>query len=360
MKKLRVLLVDDSAFVRSTLRRIVGEDPDLEVGASAKEGREALALLRESTFDVVVLDLEMPVMDGLQVLRELRASDPHTPVIMFSALTPEGGRMTLQALALGANDYILKPSSQPGAREALAVIREQLVPRIKALARHARLLRLQRTAGAPPPAIPTPPPVVPPRSGSLRAVAIGASTGGPNALTELLAALPAGFPAPVLVVQHMPATFTALLSERLDGLCALHVREAVDGARPVAGEAWIAPGDRHLAVAIDGGRPVLRLVDSPPVQGCRPAVDVLLESVARTIGPGALGVVLTGMGSDGAAGARALKLAGGRVLAQDAESSVVWGMPGAVVRAGLAEAVLPLRSMAGALLEAAGMRGVPA
>lgn len=356
MKKLRVLLVDDSAFVRSTLRRIVGEDPELEVGGSAKEGREALALLRQSSFDAVVLDLEMPVMDGLQVLRELRAEDQRTPVIMFSALTPRGGQMTLQALALGANDYILKPSQQPGAREALAVIREQLVPRIKALARHARLLRLQQPPHEPAP-VPPPAAVRASRSAKLRAVAIGASTGGPNALSALLGALPGDFPAPVLVVQHMPPTFTRLLSERLDGLCALRVREAVDGALPGPGEVWIAPGDRHLTVAAEGGRPVLRLLDSDPVQGCRPAVDMLFGSVARTLGPSALGVVLTGMGNDGAAGARALKLAGGRVLAQDAESSVVWGMPGAVVRAGLAEAVLPLGSMADALVEASGARG---
>jgi two-component system chemotaxis response regulator CheB len=263
---------------------------------------------------------------------------------MFSALTERGAMATLEALSRGATDYFNKPAQAGGLEASLAVIREQLIPKIKALCapagQPARGPSLQARATQPKCAASRQPP------GPAAVLAIGASTGGPNALAELLRPLPADFPVPIVIAQHMPPMFTRLLAERLSAQFSIPVREGASGTVLKPGHAWIAPGDHHMVVVRDGLQIRLRLHQEPPENSCRPAVDVLLRSVAGTFGSGTLAVILTGMGQDGLRGCEAIREAGGQILAQDEGSSVVWGMPGCVARAGLADRVLPLALMA--------------
>lgn len=332
---IRVLVVDDSATIRSLLSATLAADTDLVVAGAAVNGRMAVDMVAVDPPDVVLLDVEMPVLDGISALREIRRLRPKLPVIMFSSLTERGAKATLDALLSGANDYAPKPAGLDPAAVA-AVIRDELVAKIKALVPRGQ--RLERSAAA---ATPAPPPRRPP-AGPVEAVVMAVSTGGPTALAEVLPVLGAGLGVPVLVVQHMPAFFTAQLAERLAKLSGRAVREAED-ARPIlADDILLAPGGRHLAVGGDAAAPRVRLTLDPPENSCRPSADVLFRSAAAVWGGGVLGVVLTGMGRDGLAGARAIVAAGGSVIAQDEFSSVVWGMPGEVVRAGLADAVLPL------------------
>lgn len=341
MAKIRVLVVDDSVVIRRLLADELGQDADLEVVGTAPHGRSALARLPQWTPDVVILDVEMPEMDGLQALREMRKTYPKMPVIMFSGQTERGAAVTLEALALGASDYFPKPSVG-GVEESRRVVREQLVPKIKSLC---------APRGRPTP-LPPPGPSRGPRC-RIDAVAIACSTGGPNALSELFAHLPADFPVPILIVQHMPPMFTRLLAERLSAVHRVPAEEGSAGAVVVPGRAYVAPGDHHMTVERDGAAVRLALNQGPPENSCRPAADVLFRSVARAYGPSALGVVLTGMGHDGTRGCEAIVEAGGRVVAQDEATSVVWGMPGSVARAGLAEKVLPLSMIAHELLQRA-------
>lgn len=349
-RRVRVLVVDDSAVVRRIVVAVLSRHPDLEVVGQAADGEQAVRAIAELHPDVVTLDVEMPGLDGLGVLAELRRQRvPTGAVIMFSTVTASGARATLGALSLGAADYVTKPTAVANLDEALAVIDRELVPRIRALA----------GASAPPPARPAAaapaaaPAVAPPTRGPGRvdAVVIGVSTGGPVALQRVLPALPADLPVPVLLVQHMPPVFTAMLAERLDGLSAITVTEAVHGAPVRAGEVVVAAGGRHLALHRSGGQVRVALTDDPPENSCRPSVDVLFRSAAEVYGGRALGVVLTGIGQDGLRGARAIRVAGGRVLAQDERSSVVWGMPGSVVRAGLADAEVALDDLAAVLVD---------
>lgn len=334
MTPTRVLVVDDSATVRRILRTIIDEDPELQVAGVAANGRIALAMLQQNVPDVVTLDIEMPEMDGLATLVKLREAYPRLPVIMFSTLTERAAVSTLEALARGATDYVTKPTMVGDATQAIRSIREQLVPRIKALCAKPEQPVRARSAGT----------VGRLSAGGGRAeiVAIGTSTGGPNALAEVLAAIPNDFPVPIVIVQHMPPTFTRFLAERLSRICAIPVSEATGTETLRPGMVWIAPGDRHLALTRRGNIIQLELLLSPPQNSCRPSVDVLFESVARTFGRSALGVVMTGMGQDGLRGATELAAAGGRVWAQDEPTSVVWGMPGFVVQQGLAQRVLPV------------------
>ncbi|MCO5166317.1 MAG: chemotaxis-specific protein-glutamate methyltransferase CheB [Planctomycetes bacterium] len=342
MGRIRVLIVDDSAAVRRLLARELAADPALEVVASAASGPAALARVAEQAVDVVTLDVEMDGMGGIEALARLREQAPDVPVIMFSAHTRRGDEATIDALLGGAADYAWKPGAD---RPVADAIRGDLIPKLKAVtARRGR-------APAPPAAAPAG------DAGRVEVVAIGASTGGPNALQEVLTALPGDLPAPVLVVQHMPPPFTALMAQALDARCALGVAEATPDAPLVAGRALIAPAGWHLAV--DGSPPRAVVHQGPPENACRPALDVLLRTVAATYGPRALAVVLTGMGQDGLRGAEAVRAAGGRVIAQDEATSVVWGMPGHVVRAGLASEVLPLGDVAGAIVRAVARRGAP-
>jgi two-component system chemotaxis response regulator CheB len=335
MAKIRVLVVDDSVVIRRALTTELESDPAIEVSAAAN-GQIALARLPQFNPDLVILDVEMPEMDGLTALAKLRKDYPRLPVIMFSALTERGAEATLDALALGATDYFTKPSGPGGIDESRRVIREQLIPAIKALC-------------APKSAAPakTPPSCAATLRAHAEVVAIGVSTGGPNALAEVFRALPANLSAPILVVQHMPPTFTRLLAQRLTSISQVPVEEAGPGAFVSPGRAWVAPGDFHMTVVRDGTRVRLELNQDPPENSCRPAADPLFRSVAKVYGAASLGVVLTGMGQDGLRGCEAIHAAGGQVIVQDEPSSVVWGMPGFVTRAGLADKVLPLALVAG-------------
>ncbi|HJZ91240.1 MAG TPA: chemotaxis response regulator protein-glutamate methylesterase [Gemmataceae bacterium] len=335
MSKVRVLIVDDAVVFRRLVAEELSADPAIEVVGTAANGRIALAKLTQVNPDLVILDIEMPVLDGLATLREIRKSQPKLPVIMFSALTERGAAVTLDALALGASDYFAKPSGVGGLDASRQIIRDELIPEIKALC--------GRTSVPPPPlAAPTARLATGPRSTAVEVVAIGTSTGGPNALAAVFAGLPADFQIPVVIVQHMPPMFTRLLAERLSHEFGVAVEEGRTGGLLRRGHVWIAPGDFHMAVARDGNQVRLLLNQDPPENSCRPAVDVLFRSVAQTFGPGSLAVVLTGMGQDGLRGCEAIRAAGGQVIVQDEPTSVVWGMPGFVARAGLADRVLPL------------------
>ena len=356
MTKARVLIVDDSAVIRRLIREALTEDTQVEVVGGAANGRIALEMLNQYSPDLVTLDIEMPELDGLQTLKLLRKTHPRLPVIMFSTLTERGALATLDCLALGANDYVLKPDQAGSLDTAKERVREQLLPRIKVLC------HLNSTgAMAPPPQPPSRPPTTaktipvsvlssPGVSRRIDIVAIGCSTGGPNALASLLPTLPAEFPVPVVVVQHMPPTFTRFLAQRLDGNCAISVREAVEGERLLPGTAWIAPGDFHLKIAGTAVAPVLRIDQTPPQNSCRPSVDVLFSSLATLYGGNVLAVVLTGMGQDGLHGCQELRPLGARVVVQDESTSVVWGMPGFIARANLADRILPLPEIGGEIV----------
>lgn len=343
------MIVDDSLVVAKLTSAIVGADPAIEVAAVAPSGRVALARLADVNPDLVTLDVEMPGMSGLETLVEIRKRHPRLPVIMFSSHTERGAATTLEALALGASDYVTKPAGVGTRAAALDQVRRELVPKIRALCGLGPAVPEVRPHGA--------------RTdrGRVDVVAIGLSTGGPNALGLIVPALPADLAAPVLVVQHMPTVFTRLLAERLAASARLPVGEAVPGAVVRAGRVWIAPGDHHMEVVKDGGQVRIALHQGPFENGCRPAVDPLFRSVAAIYGAHVLGVVLTGMGTDSVAGAQAIRDAGGRVLAQDEASSVVWGMPGAVAKAGLAERLVPLDAVAAEIVRRVqGPRGLVA
>jgi two-component system chemotaxis response regulator CheB len=354
-RRIRILVVDDSAVMRSLLRSVVSTDPGLEVAGTAADGESALSVIESLHPDLVLLDVEMPVMDGLVTLRKLRARGHKMPVIMCSSLTQRGAKVTIEALAFGASDYVAKPAGQSGREAAMRTLSQDLIPKIQALTGPQPV-----PAGAPRSllfASVAPLPKLQPISSVPVALAIGVSTGGPAALDILLPALPREFTLPVLIVQHMPELFTRLFAERLNGRCPLEVHEAVEGEPVRAGTIYIAKGNWHmelLAGARLGSPPTLHLNQGEHENHCRPAADVLFRSVAAVYGAGALAVVLTGMGSDGMLGCRAIRDHGGSVLAQDQATSTVWGMPGAVTNSGLANKVLPLNAMAPEILRLAG------
>jgi len=358
----RVLIVDDSVVMRRLLADALGKDPELVVAGTASGGRVALAKLSALKPDVVTLDIEMPDMDGLETLREIRAQWPALRVIMCIGLTERGASITFDALAMGASDYIAKPSH--GAD--LQVFCASLSAKVKAVApafnrqsalqprgNHERVAAgTSRVASAARTAAPSSPGPAANRTRQTRAevVAIGVSTGGPNALAALLPTLPSNLGVPVVIVQHMPPLFTRLLAERLGRSGHLPVSEAKHGEPLEAGHVYIAPGDLHLVVQGPRLRPMLATHSEAPENSCRPAVDVLFRSVAQLYGPATLAVVLTGMGQDGLKGAELIRSLGGQVLVQDQASSVVWGMPGFIAQAGLADAVLPLNALGAAIV----------
>ena len=338
----RVLICDDSFTVRSVIARILRAEPDIEIAGLAANGEKAAEALRQGGIDVVVLDVEMPVMDGLTALPLLLKIDPSVRVIMASALTTTGGAIAMQALQAGAADYVPKPAANQGdefVREILAKIRGQ-----------ARLRR-QRSM----PARPRPMAAVRPASAAATAVrpgkaplllAVGSSTGGPQALFAFFRALNRPLRVPIVVTQHMPPVFTRSLAEHIDRLGARSCGEAVDDEVLRPDRIYIAPGDRHLTVVARGPALHVKLTSEPPENSCRPAVDPMLRSSTAACGGRVLAVILTGMGQDGLRGAQGLVEAGGTVLAQDEASSVVWGMPGAVAKAGLCHAVLGIEELA--------------
>jgi two-component system, chemotaxis family, protein-glutamate methylesterase/glutaminase len=342
VKRIRVLVVDDSVVIRRLVVDALAADPQIEVVGVAPNGRIALEKIAALSPDAVTMDIEMPEMNGIEAVRALRRTHPRLPVVMFSTLTERGAEATLDALAAGASDYVTKPSNVGSFAESQRNVREELVPKLKALT------GARRAAAVPAVASPAAAPAPPAggrrrqRSGAFGILAVGCSTGGPDALATVLPALPADLPVPVVVVQHMPPVFTRLLADRLDGQCPLAVAEARHGEPLVPGRILIAPGGRHLVVRRSGTNVVAHLNDDPPENFCRPAVDVLFRSVSAAYGDRVLATVLTGMGRDGERGAKVIREAGGEVWAQDEATSVVWGMPGAVATTGQADKVLPL------------------
>jgi len=340
MAKIRVLVVDDSVVIRKLLTEHLGSDPDIEVVGTAPDGKIGLAKIPELNPELVILDIEMPVMDGLETLAALRKTYPKLPVIMFSTLTERGASATLDALTLGANDYATKTLDKNNAKEQVAT---QLAPKIKALCRREQRLTPAAASGSEvgkPLFTSSKPP------GPIDVVAIGVSTGGPNALATVVAGLPQDFPVPIVIVQHMPQMFTRLLAERLSALGGLEVREGIAGQELLPGQIWLAPGGFHMEVEKHLNAVTLRIHDGPFENSCRPAVDVLFRSVAAVYGSRALAVIMTGMGQDGLRGCEAIREMGGRIIIQDEATSVVWGMPGAVSRADLADKTLPLADLA--------------
>jgi two-component system chemotaxis response regulator CheB len=339
-----VLVVDDSVVIRRLITQALQAEADIEVVGTASNGKLALAKLDQLRPDLVTLDIEMPEMDGLATLPQLRAAHPRLPVIMFSTLTERGAAATLEALSLGASDYVTKPSNTGSMDVALQRIRDDLVPKIRALVPGLAPARATAPGSAPT--------VVQARTHTTpaprpQALVIGVSTGGPSALAELIPRLPGDLGVPVLVCQHMPPVFTRLLAERLDAKSPLRVQEAGDGDQLRPGGVWIAPGGLHMVVRrVPGGAATVGTNSEPPENSCRPAVDPLLRSAVAAWGSGVLAVILTGMGQDGLRGCEAVAQAGGRILVQDEATSVVWGMPGYVAKAGLADRALPLDELA--------------
>ena len=353
---IKVLVVDDSTAMRRVVCAVLRSDPEIEIVGQAEDGLQGLEMIERLRPDVVTLDVEMPRLDGLETLKRIRVRHPRLPVVMFSSLTEQGAATTVTALTSGASDYVQKPAGGGAVTASMDAVRDQLLPKVRALGARS-------TSPGPGPA----PSAAVPASGDVAAgekarrrppevIAIGCSTGGPDALSVVLRDLPADLGVPVLVVQHMPAVFTTLLAERLSRISPIPVREAVEGETPSADQITLAPGDFHMRVSRRAGKTRIHLDQEPPVHFCRPAVDPLLMSVAEIYGARALTVVLTGMGVDGADGASSVQKAGGIVLAQDEASSVVWGMPGAVVGAGAADEVLPLASVAARITQLARRR----
>lgn len=348
--QMRVLIVDKSPLARNFIQSAVEQEPGFKVVGTARDGQVAIARCRELRPDIVTLDIEMPILDGLSSLPRLLEVDRDLAVIMVSSLTRRGARETVDALMAGALDYVTKPRQADSREHAIAQFSAALLPKLRAAAARRRTsmraVRVQRSHV----------PVA--KSQRLSAVdrepsvlAIGSSTGGPAALGQLLSSLPRRLSAPILIVQHMPATFTRLLAERLSERSPFKVREAVAGEVLREGDAWVAPGNLHMTVERGlRGELRLRLSSEAPVNFCRPSVDVLFESLARAAGQRSLAVVLTGMGHDGREGARAIRQAGGRVIVQDEASSVVWGMPRSVIAAGLAQGTFSLDQMADEIL----------
>jgi two-component system chemotaxis response regulator CheB len=341
----RVMLVEDSAVVRGMVRKWLEAVPGVVVVGAANNGQVAIQMAADTAPDIIILDLEMPVMDGLTALPELVRRAPKAKIIIASTLSRRNAEVTLKAMALGASDYILKPSFAREGNDARAAFQDELLRKIVALS-GARSHPERRSAWTAMPEAGAKFSYRPMSSVLPRVLAIGSSTGGPAALSKVLEAAGSDLRrVPVLIAQHMPATFTALLGEKLAALAGLAGGEAKHGEVVVPGRLYVAPGGQHMEVEKQGAVSVIALNSGPPINHCRPAVDPLFESVARVFGSASLGVILTGMGSDGAHGARAIADAGGSVLAQDEASSVVWGMPAAALNAGVCAAQVSLDDM---------------
>lgn len=357
----RVMVVDDSAVIRGMIATWLDEDPKVSVVGTARNGKVALDTLQRVGAEVVVLDIEMPEMDGLTALPKLLDVDPDLKVIMASTLTARNADISLKALSNGAADYIPKPSSTRDLRAA-DDFRRELIEKVKALGgvRREKTGKVPAAAarGTPAPIVAKPKPVTTkaitlrsPSTLAPQVLAIGSSTGGPQALFTLFGALKDKVKLPIVITQHMPPTFTTILAEHLHRVAGMPCAEAVDGDVLQAGRIYIAPGDFHMTVVNRNGQTVLSLNQDPPVNFCRPAVDPMLESLCRVFGGHILTVILTGMGQDGLNGGRAVVEAGGTVIAQDEETSVVWGMPGAVATNNVCSAVLPISALGPKVIE---------
>jgi two-component system chemotaxis response regulator CheB len=361
--KIRVLVVDDSAVMRKIIISALEKESSIKVIGFAANGLQAIDSVRNLKPDILTLDIEMPVMDGLTALKEIRKENRSLPIIMFSTLTHKGAQAAVMALTAGASDYVGKPTTSAGSIDgAFKVLENELIPKIVGLARRAKLRKTAPPRQVEPPLRPsslgtvkdqvTSSPVAKPEIRSslpvrpASAVCIGVSTGGPMALMQVFGQFSAPLSVPVFIVQHMPPTFTALLAARLSSTGLMTVKEGEDGEIVVPGMAYIAPGGFHMILSQSGANTVIRLNTDAPENSCRPAVDPLFRSAAEIYGSNLLGVVLTGMGYDGLKGAQVIKSKFGQVIAQDEETSVIWGMPGAIVQAGIADTVLPIEKMA--------------
>jgi two-component system chemotaxis response regulator CheB len=380
--QVRVMVVDDSAVIRGLITRALESDPSVHVVATVGNGQLAVGQLGRTDVDVIVLDIEMPVMDGLTAIPKLLEVAPDVKIIMASTLTQRNAQSSIEAMNKGAADYIPKPSST-GEIHGSADFKRELTDKVKALGRARRDKRDRSRAAGVPETRPQPTDTTraataagvasasarssllsPQTPIQLRAagrtppqiVAIGSSTGGPQALFAVLGALPAAMRLPIVITQHMPATFTTILAEHIQRTAKRPCAEGVDGQTLEAGRIYLAPGDNHMKVESQGAQKVVRITKEPPENFCRPAVDPMFRSVAASVGAATLGVVLTGMGSDGAKGGKVLVDAGGTVIAQDEATSVVWGMPGAAAMAGICAAVLPVDKIAGEIAKIAGVR----
>ncbi|WP_417511959.1 protein-glutamate methylesterase/protein-glutamine glutaminase [Methylophaga sp.] len=347
MKKISVIVIDDSALVRKLLTEILNSDPELEVVATAGDPYQARDKIKQFNPDVLTLDVEMPKMDGVTFLRNLMRLRP-MPVVMVSTLTEKGAQITLEAMALGASDFVEKPKLDLS--QTLSSYSEEIISKIKAaagvqpqqLTTKAMLEVEERlTADA---VIAKSTKNIPLKT-TEKIVAIGASTGGTEAIKTVLCALPANAPG-IVITQHIPASFSAPFAERVNKMSALNVSQAIDGEQILPGHAYIAPGDKHLLVERSGARYYCRLNDGPAVSRHKPSVDVLFRSIAQNVGANAIGVMLTGMGDDGARGMLEMRENGASNMVQDEKSSVVWGMPGAAYKLGAAELMLPLDKIA--------------
>jgi two-component system, chemotaxis family, protein-glutamate methylesterase/glutaminase len=344
-EKIRVMVVDDSTVMRRSICAALGSDPQIDATATAQNGKIALQKLALSQVDVITLDVEMPELNGIDTLKEIKRLYPKIPVIMVSSLTSKGATTTLDALQLGAADYITKPGSVTSMEQSMELLKSELIPRVRELAGLRAIKPAPKAAPVQPkPTVKKVANLLPQR---IEALAIGVSTGGPNALGKVIPNLPEGFNVPVFIVQHMPPVFTKSLADRLSRDSKIKVVEAEHGMIVQRGWAYIAPGDYHMVVVREGAQVLIHLNQNAKENSCRPAVDPLFRSIAQVYGAKTLACILTGMGNDGLKGAEVLSAAGAEIIAQDKASSVVWGMPGAVTDAGLADPILPLGEIAG-------------
>ena len=354
MKKIRVLTVDDSVFMRKAIKRMLSLAPDIEVVDTAADGREALEKVIELRPDLVTMDVQMAGMDGLTALERIMRECP-TPVIMLSSLTREGAKITIRALELGAVDFIDK--SRVESSMNITFLGNELISKVRTIAgvdigkMTSHLPDVSQAAPAGEKRVPKPKEKKIPSSSKITVVTIGTSTGGPPALQALIPRLPADFASGVIVVQHMPPGFTRTLAERLDAMSKLRVSEAVDGDIVKPGRVLVAPAGKHLKIRKRNGQLVVRLGSQPEESLHKPSVDIVMESVANVCGRKSLGVLLTGMGSDGAEGMRAIKEAGGKTLAESEETSIVYGMPKSAIDQGVVDEVVPLHDMASIILK---------
>jgi two-component system chemotaxis response regulator CheB len=348
----KVLIVDDSAFMRNALSSMLGSDHEIKVIGTARDGVEAVDKVVQLKPDIVTMDVEMPRMDGIEALRLIMAKTP-VPVIMVSSLTVEGAQVTLEALDYGAVDFIPKNLSELSIN--IVKIKEMLIDKVKLIARSNLSRRMRRTAPPPPKDTEAPKSLPALSTGARRisVVAIGTSTGGPRAIQEIIPHLPKEFPVPIVIAQHMPPNFTGPFAERLNQLSQITVKEAQEGDALKPGVALIAPGRGHMRVIRPRGiETIVNISENRDEFIYRPSVDYLMNSIAELFPGRALGVILTGMGNDGAKGLAALKETGGRIFAQNEDSCVVYGMPRAVVEAGIADKILPIEEMAGEIINA--------
>jgi two-component system chemotaxis response regulator CheB len=356
MPPIKVLIVDDAVMIRKMVSSVLNEDPDIEVVGTAANGKIALMKFPQLKPDIISCDIEMPEMDGLTTVREIRKIDKKVPIIMYSTLSQSGASITLQCMSAGATDYVTKPANVGSINDGLQKLREELIPKIKSIC----LGGMSPGAATPPgqqksvyaPARKfTPGESVPKSSGPVKLLCIGSSTGGPNALMKVFETMPKDMPVPIVMVQHMPPMFTKMLAKQINDQTKIDIKEGEEGEIIQNGKVYLAPGGKHMELKKTATGMAITLHEGPQVNFCRPAVDPLFDSAVKCAGGNIVAVILTGMGSDGLHGCENIRAAGGYIIAQDEATSVVWGMPGHVAKAGVADEVLPLHKITDAIVK---------